>query len=345
MPFLQRRLTLKDRLDTVDLHTAAALGMLRRSERIRDTMLEGGILDIISALSPSEFENLTYDCVRASGLRNLVWRTPGADGGRDIEGTASYRDVSGHECIQTWYVECKRYSTSLSWPLVYEKIAHADVQGADVLLVVTNSNPSPPCENEIARWNSAKRRPIIRFWRGYDLPALIRSHPAIAAAYGLSDSITQLHASLLPLSFLISKIVQGAHVATEFEVVPRSGLEAGACLSELLSQRLDDLDRFGRIVPSGQLNSAPAFEWLDWEGTVSGWEEVGARAMLAFLKIATGSSSVKVSACGAEATVTLTGAKFELTAQALADLETVAHWARMEVGFRSLHTAIVLRRT
>src|SRR5689334_4421657 len=106
---------------------------------------EGAILDRIARLSPGQFENLTFDCMKAAGLKNVVWRTPGADGGRDIEGYAFDRDLSGQDVVQKWYVECKLYSSSLDWPTIWNKISYADAQGADFLLVVTNSNPSPTC--------------------------------------------------------------------------------------------------------------------------------------------------------------------------------------------------------
>jgi hypothetical protein len=46
----------------------------------------GTLLKSLHDLSPRQFENVVYDLVSAAGLRNAVWRTPGADGGRDIEG-------------------------------------------------------------------------------------------------------------------------------------------------------------------------------------------------------------------------------------------------------------------
>src|SRR5687768_1892712 len=89
----------------------------------------------IGDVSPSEFENLIYDLVSASGFKNIVWRTPGADGGRDIEATYFQHDAVGEQIEQRWYVECKRYQSSISWPIVYNKLAHADAQSADFLLL------------------------------------------------------------------------------------------------------------------------------------------------------------------------------------------------------------------
>jgi len=54
-----------------------------------------------SDLAPSEFENFSFDILNAAGVRNLTWRTPGADGGRDIEGSIFVTDFSGSSVEQT----------------------------------------------------------------------------------------------------------------------------------------------------------------------------------------------------------------------------------------------------
>lgn len=77
----------------------------------------------LKQLAPQEFENLACDLLFLSGLQNLRWRTPGADGGRVLEGEFSTIDFSSEHMVQSWYIECKRYSKSLSWPTVYEKLA------------------------------------------------------------------------------------------------------------------------------------------------------------------------------------------------------------------------------
>lgn len=141
----------------------------------------------ILRLSPEQFENLIFECVRARGMTNVVWRTPGADGGRDIEGRVQEIDLSGASESRLWYVECKRYNSSLDWPTVRGKVAYAESNNADVLLMATTTNPSPQCENEINKWNLMNRRPIIRFWRGYDLPNIIRGYPHISLMFGNRD--------------------------------------------------------------------------------------------------------------------------------------------------------------
>ena len=202
------------------------------------------ILDCVSALSARDFENLVFDCMRAMGIRNLVWRTPGADGGRDIEGIVPVRDISGYEETQSWYIECKRYSRSINWPTLWHKLSYADSLNADVLYLVTNSNPSPNCETEINRWNESKKKPSIRVWRGYDFPFFLRSNPSIAAGYGLLHGPIAHDVETVNLTNIILNITQSAHSAYEFGQNGQIALQAAVALTELLSHRLNDLPAY-----------------------------------------------------------------------------------------------------
>src|ERR1700688_1987008 len=115
----------------------------------------------LKRLAPHEFENLSYDILFLSGVQNLRWRTPSADGGRDLEGDLPVVDFSGETVRQRWYIECKRYSRSLNWPIVYEKLTIAINHTADYLLFITTSNFSPQCRDEVQRHNE-KRNVQIR---------------------------------------------------------------------------------------------------------------------------------------------------------------------------------------
>ena len=111
----------------------------------------------LQKLKPTLFENLTFDLLQAVGLTNLRWRTPGSDVGRDIQGELVVQDISGDSTKQIWYVECKRYSKAISWPIVYEKIAYAANHNADYLLLVTTSSVSPQCADEIKKHNESQK--------------------------------------------------------------------------------------------------------------------------------------------------------------------------------------------
>ena len=212
----------------------------------------------LSSLSPVQFENLIYDCVRAIGVRNLVWRTPGRDGGRDLEGKVVVTDIVGTDRLETWYIECKRYNSSIGWPTVWKKVAYADSQGADVFLLATNSNPSPTCETEIDRWNAQKRRPAIRVWRGYSLGHVLATKPHILISHGLSDERGLEITDITALSQLILGVVQSANSRHHFGLDVSDALETGSALSELLEQRLADMRTNGRFGSGHRLSAPPA---------------------------------------------------------------------------------------
>src|SRR5262249_18026984 len=96
--------------------------------------VKSGLVGALKKLPPGEFENLAYDLLFLSGVQNLRWRTPGADGGRDLEGEVAVIDFSGETFRQRWYIECKRYAKSVDWPTVYEKLTVALNHQADFLL-------------------------------------------------------------------------------------------------------------------------------------------------------------------------------------------------------------------
>lgn len=138
----------------------------------------------LKSLHPEQFENLTYDILLLSGVQNLRWRTPSADGGRDLEGEVNSVDFSGETVKQRWYIECKRYAQSVNWPTVYEKVTVAINHQADYLLLVTTANVSVPCRDEIQRHNE-RRGVQIRVWPFYYLEQLLTVHGQVAVKYGL----------------------------------------------------------------------------------------------------------------------------------------------------------------
>jgi Restriction endonuclease len=169
----------------------------------------------LKRLEPQEFENLTYDILFLSGVQNLRWRTPSADGGRDLEGAIAIIDFSGETVRQRWYIECKRYARSVNWPTVYEKLTVAMNHNADYLLFVTTSNFSVQCRDEVQRHNE-KRRVQIRIWPFYYLEQLLSVHGQVAVKYGLVSSPQALHVDFEKIMFELTKLAQSTYAALEF---------------------------------------------------------------------------------------------------------------------------------
>lgn len=201
------------------------------------------VIDNLIALSATAFENLIYDLVVLLGLENCVWRTPGRDGGRDIEGFFPTIELSGYRSTQKWYVECKKYASTVDWPTVYEKLTYAVSNKADVLLMVTSSSLSPQAIDEVNKWN-VDRHPRIRFWNGFDLERLIGTQPILLSKYSLATrNVSYQTTSILPASLLALKFTRAAYAASVFDQDGQSALEAAAALADLLLSRLTQSEK------------------------------------------------------------------------------------------------------
>lgn len=286
-------------------------------------------MDLIS-LTSDQFENLTFDLLQAAGLKNLIWRTPGADGGRDIEGEFVSLDFSMRHQHQKWHVECKRYSNSIDWPTVWQKIAYAESRGADFLLLVTNSNPSPACETEIEKWNRQKKSAIVRVWRGYELEGILRNYPRVAAKYGLLGKSVDAQLSLQSLTFEAMKLAQSSYVAQGLGQSNELTLEANAALSELISLRYDQIMTYGRMIRESS-NTKPIYEWLSWSGPCEGWDDAGIRALLTMARYLTSSTTINVDCSGAELLFRFEGPRFEINGVGETALIEVALWSDAEI--------------
>lgn len=301
------------------------------------------ILQRIKALAPEQFENLIFECLRARGMKNVIWRTPGADGGRDIEGVMLEADISGATDVRRWYVECKRYSTTLDWPTVRGKVAYAESNDADFLLVATTANPTPQCENEISKWNAGNHRPQVRFWRGYDLPNIIRGVPHIAAIFGLGDNRTQADAALIPLAEVVMGLAQASYAQSYFSGDKSSSSETVAAISELFGVRLRDLRDFGRAVVGPGARGCKLFLWLHVNANLDGWEDTSLRAVLSFLRYEHQADTGILTNDGEDLILSLAGVRPEYKDGLNADREIVSFWARISASCLTENTWVLRR--
>ncbi|NBC33341.1 MAG: hypothetical protein GVY13_11755 [Alphaproteobacteria bacterium] len=285
----------------------------------------------IDELSADQFENLTYDILQSAGMRQLVWRTPGADGGRDIEGQVYRKDFSGYEEIQRWYIECKRYKASIDWPTIWSKISFGDANNADYLLIVTNSNPSPQCESAIKKWNVGHRMPSVRVWRGYELDHLLNIYPLVGAKYGLRDMKFSGIREIQSLGLEISKISQSAYASYKFGGDFIGGLEASATLSELFAKRIDDIAFYGKFARNHFAKNPALFEWVDFDTHSYETDELALRAICATLRYITQSQRMKVSFSEAGFTLSCISPKHNVLGAAYDLLSLVSLWGDLDL--------------
>jgi len=208
----------------------------------------------LDQLSPTAFENLVFDLVRISSVKNLVWRTPGPDGGRDLQGEFTDVDFAGTSRTSKWFIECKRYSSTISWPTVWEKLAYADSHQSDALLIVSTATFSPQCLNEIENWSGGKRSPSIRVWPRNELIYRLELNPAVAFKYGLIEKPDISADAMADLALHLSKMCQSAASAVSFGLPSDRYASTSMALAELLYTRAKDLREHGEFRRTGLLN-------------------------------------------------------------------------------------------
>lgn len=234
------------------------------------------------ALTPEQFEGLIFDLVSAKGLVNVRWRTPGADGGRDIQADELDNDFSGEAVKKSWFVECKRYKNSVDWPTVYGKLAYADSHHADYLLMCTPSKFSPNAISHAEEWNKRRGDLKIRLWPGHEIERHLLQYPDIAAKYGLLKVPNTPGKSLVTLSLALSKAVSTYHSSIVFaDAAVEPMLEAAQSFANLLTQRMADLETESKIVPILRTPQANA-KW-QINGSIFRMDIYAIEAFLAYL--------------------------------------------------------------
>jgi len=173
------------------------------------------------------------------------------------------------------------------WPIVWEKIAYAESNDADVLLVVTNSTLSPQAVDEVNRWNALRKKPSVRFWNGTELEKRLRIYPELLVKYGLSrDLVADAATSLLPLTKILMKYSNTAAAASEFGSNVEKYYEVTHAVSELISARLEEVENTGapKIVPFRPKDDS--YVWLPSgaEMPLTGRDRYVSRALLSLLR-------------------------------------------------------------
>ncbi|MGY4224877.1 hypothetical protein ACVMIH_002238 [Bradyrhizobium sp. USDA 4503] len=247
-------------------------------------------------MHPTDFENLAYDLLFLSGIRNLKWRTPGSDGGRDLEGEFTSPDFSGDYVPQKWYIECKRYGKSIDWPTVHEKLSVAMNHKADFLLFVTTANFSTQCRDEVDRHNERKSSPLIRIWPFYTLEHLLSVHGQLSVKYGLRQAKEVLPVDFKTILAELNKLAQSTHAAAVFGENTINRVELLAAVTELIEARMLDVVHHGRFVSKAFNQSRDSFDWCFPNPLpVKEFDRPSLRAALSTIKVVSGDSTISCS--------------------------------------------------
>lgn len=238
----------------------------------------------LGKLTPTAFENLVFDLLISRGMVNVVWRTPGADGGRDIEAATVVTDFSGTQSLVKWFIECKRYAGSVDWPTIYGKLSYAESHQADFLLLCTTAKFTPSAINQVENWNLARRGPKIRLWPLQELENQLKLEPDILMKYGLSVGSDVPGSSIVSLALTLSKSVGSVYSQAVFEGSrPPLMLQAAQSMAELLLRRMEDLAEARGIRPVFDSIDTSSLDDLRVSAPVRSVDELGLRALASYI--------------------------------------------------------------
>lgn len=198
----------------------------------------------LDGLSPTNFENLCFDIIRGMAFQNPTWRTPGVDGGRDIEAWRTTVDPTFFSNQEKWFIECKRYNTAINWPTIHEKIAHAEALDADYLFLMTTSSASPTSIDRLIAWNALNKRPRVRFWGGHDILAHIEIRNELILKYGLGGTRADTF-SFSGVSLEMAKIISTIHSLSYFRRDTTTALEYANALARCWAERVAQVQNSG----------------------------------------------------------------------------------------------------
>lgn len=202
----------------------------------------------LDSLSPTIFENLCFDIIRGMAFQNPTWRTPGADGGRDIEAWRSTVDPTFASSQEKWFIECKRYKAAVDWPTIHEKIAHAEALDADYLFVMTTSSASPTSIDRISAWNALNKRPRVRFWGKHDIVAHICIRSELRLKYGIGD-ISADALGFAGVSLEMAKAISTIHSLSVFNRETTTAIEYANALARCWTERVSQVRSLGVFFP------------------------------------------------------------------------------------------------
>jgi len=228
-------------------------------------------------------------------------------------------------------VECKQYEGTVSWPVVWEKIAYADSNLADVLLFVTTSTLSPQAIDEVNRWNDSRRRPHIRFWGRQDLNSRLDIYSDIKIKYGLKTSgIQQLAPAFVDVSKVLLNYSNNLAAHIEFGRPVERPQTVVCALSELIAARLSQIESAGMFSIEPFKRGVDEFSWLRGGANISAInaDRFATRAILAMIFAHAGASELDIECVVAERNI-----KVPLTSNLASlekDVRTVAFWGYLK---------------
>jgi tetratricopeptide (TPR) repeat protein len=137
---------------------------------------------LINNLNWLDFQHLVYDLLNALGYTDIKERGGGSDGGRDLEATYIYPRPDGSKRTAKCWFQCKKQDKGVGFSEIHEDITRASTSKINEYYIVSNSDTTPPCKDEIEKARGTFHIDILD-WSGLTFQTLLFGQPNICKYY------------------------------------------------------------------------------------------------------------------------------------------------------------------
>ncbi len=141
-------------------------------------------------MSPTEFEEFCFELLKEAGFVNVDWRkgtglaASPSDSGRDIVAHMEREDVDGTKHMETWFIDCKRYTKGVPPEKVTSLLAWATAERAHVALIMASNFLSNPCKDFLRDYEQNNRPPFrILYWERPTIKRMAEEHDGFLTNY------------------------------------------------------------------------------------------------------------------------------------------------------------------
>ncbi len=145
---------------------------------------------LLNELSPDDFQNLCYDIIKRNNFINPITRGKGGDGGRDLEAEFIVKIAKEEKREKCWF-QCKRQKAGVNFKQFSTEVQKAQDQGIKRFFILSNSDSTPDCKDDMDNWNK-KNRCEINDWTGTKFLDLLFEIPDICKAYFPDEEVPPL---------------------------------------------------------------------------------------------------------------------------------------------------------
>lgn len=195
--------------------------------------------EIINSISPDDFQQLCYDIIRKTGFVNPQVRGKGADGGRDIEAEFDYVVGSKEGIRDRCWFQCKRQKQGVSYAQISTEVQKSEDHGISKFFILSNSDTTPGCKDDIRIWNEKHRCRIID-WTGTKFLDLLFQYPDVCKYYFPDEELPPIVNANTPVDIIhkTSELGNRFGIELKFEIDKQVDLNNPSEVAEILKDGL-----------------------------------------------------------------------------------------------------------